>query len=176
MGKDEEKGLENKKAFMRKLIQIFNENLRDDRVTIPLMKTIELILNSDYLSDDELVDELKQIHALTVQENNKSKNIVKLMSSAGVFTGMLAYNDKELLQKAIRSLLFLLYHSYPKVRTLTSEKLYTALLTMEDSSLIIPNGEEDYDHVIEMLSETNWSEHLKTLTPTREKMYAFFGM
>lgn len=59
MGKDEEKGLENKKAFMRKLIQIFNENLRDDRVTIPLMKTIELILNSDYLSDDELVDELK---------------------------------------------------------------------------------------------------------------------
>jgi len=35
------------------------------------------------------VDELKEIHSLTVQECNKNKNIVKLMSSAGVFSGML---------------------------------------------------------------------------------------
>jgi hypothetical protein len=96
------------------------------------MKTIELLLTSDYLSEPELVEELKEIHGLCVQENNKSKNIVKLMSSAGVFSGMLAYQDKELLSKAVKSLLFLLYHSFPKVRKLTSEKLYTALLTMED--------------------------------------------
>lgn len=55
------------------------------------MKTIEMLLNSDYLSDQELVNELKEIHALTVQECNKNKNIVKLMSSAGVFSGMLVY-------------------------------------------------------------------------------------
>ena len=27
---------------------------------------------------------------------------------------------------------------------------------MEDYSLVIPKGEEDYDQAIEMLSETNW--------------------
>ena len=66
----------------------------------------------------------------------------------------------------MRSLLFLLYHSFPRVRKLTAEKLYTALLTMDDYSLIIPNGEVDYDQAIEMLSETNWDGvQLKELTP-----------
>lgn len=51
MGRDSEKGLENKKKFLGKLIQIFESNLKDERVTIPLMKTIEMLLTSDYLSD-----------------------------------------------------------------------------------------------------------------------------
>lgn len=140
------------------------------------MKTIEMLLASDYLSDQELIEELKQIHSLTVQECNKNKNIVKLMSSAGVFAGMLVYQDQELLQKAVRSLLFLLYHSFPKVRILTSEKLYTALLTMEDTSLIIPGGEEDHEQAMEQLSETNWSEQLKIIATGKEQMYAYFGM
>jgi len=70
----------------------------------------------------------------------------------------------------------LLYHSFPKVRILTSEKLYTALLTMEDYSLIIPNGEEDYDKAVEMLSETNWSEKLTVISSGKEQMYSLFGM
>ena len=37
---------------------------------------------------------------------------------------------------------------------------------MDDYSLIIPNGEVDYDQAIEMLSETNWDGvQLKELTP-----------
>lgn len=120
-------------------------NLKDERVTVPLMKTIEMLLSSDYLFEADLLDELYQIHAVTVKECNKSKNIVKLMSSAGVFSGMLIQTDPVLLQKSVRSLLFLLYHSFPRVRKLTAEKLYTALLTMDDAAVVIPKGEEDYD-------------------------------
>lgn len=47
---------------------------------------------------------------------------------------------------------------------------------MEDSSIVIPKGEEDYDAAIEMLSDTNWIDQLKTLSSTKEKMYGFFGM
>ena len=32
------------------------------------MKTIEMLLSSDYLSEEGLVEDLKEIHALTVQE------------------------------------------------------------------------------------------------------------
>ena len=98
------------------------------------------------------------------------------MSSAGVFAGMLIYQDKDLLQKAIKSLLFLLYHAFPKVRKLTSEKFYTALLTMEDYSLIVPGGEEDYEAAMALISETNWSDLLKEIGTGKEKMYSFFGM
>ena len=92
MGSDQKLGnISNKKNFLLKILAIFEQNLKDERVTIPLMKTVEMLLTSDYLSDSELIIELKQLHALTVQENNKSKNIVKLMSSAGLFSGLLAF-------------------------------------------------------------------------------------
>jgi hypothetical protein len=49
-----------KKSFLGKLIKIFDLNLKDERVTVPLMKTIEMLLASDYLTEqtDLLVDEL----------------------------------------------------------------------------------------------------------------------
>jgi hypothetical protein len=92
-----------------------------------------------------LVEELHSIHSVTVQECQKSKNIVKLMSSAGVFSGILVHSEPAILQKAVKSLLFLLYHAFPRVRKLTAEKFYTAFLTMEDSSLVVPGGEDAYD-------------------------------
>lgn len=66
MGKDQVNGLSSKKSFLEKLIQLFRDNLRDERVTIPLMKTLEMLLASDYLSDQELVNEMSELHALTV--------------------------------------------------------------------------------------------------------------
>ena len=145
-------------------------------MTIPLMKTIEMLLESDYLSENELSPDLKKVHALTVQECNKTKNIVKLMGSVGVFTNMLSYNDQELCVKALRSLLFLLYHTFPKVRDTTAQKLYTALLSLEEYELIVPGGEDDYDAAIDMISETDWSLPTKVLRETTQTtFYAYFG-
>ena len=76
----------------------------------------------------------------------------------------------------MRSLLGLLYHTFPKVRKMTAEKLYTALLTMEEYALVCEK-EEMYEGAVEMLSETEWTEQLKNgLGQTKEKMYGFFGM
>jgi hypothetical protein len=74
--------------------------------------------------------------------------------------------------------LFLLYHSFPKVRKITAEKLYTGLLALEDYSLIIPGGDEQaYEQAIEMLSETDWSQHLKEIAAvTKVAFYSFFGL
>lgn len=51
---DKEQGIQSKKGFLGKLITIQEQNLRDERVTVPLMKTIELLLTSDYLSEPSL--------------------------------------------------------------------------------------------------------------------------
>ena len=165
-----------KQIFVNKLIKIFEDNMKDERVTIPLMKTIEMLLESGYLSENELSEDLKKIHSLTVQECNKSKNIVKLMGSVGVFANMLAYQDQELCIKALRSLLFLLYHTFPKVRDTTAQKLYTSLLSLEEYEMIVPGGEDDYDEAVDMISETDWSLPTKVLREsTQAKFYAYFG-
>ena len=165
-----------KSIFINKLIVIYEGNLHDERVTIPLMKTIEMLLESGYLSENELVEDLKVLHALTVKECNKSKNIVKLMGSVGVFSNMLAYQDQDLVTKALRSLLFLLYHTFPKVRDTTAQKLYTSLLSLEEYELIVPGGEDEYDEAVDMISETDWSLPTKVLREsTQAKFYAYFG-
>ncbi len=47
---------------------------------------------------------------------------------------------------------------------------------MEDYSLIIPGGEEDYDAALSVISETNWSELLKVISGGKERLYGFFGL
>ena len=89
---------------------------------------------------------------------------------------MLSYQDKELCHKGLRSLLFLLYHGFPKVRATAAEKLYTSLIAMEECELIVPGGEDDLDEACNMLSETDWSLPTKVLKEsTQAKFYAYFG-
>ena len=87
---------ERKNGFLRKIITIFEDSQKDDRITIPLMKTIEIMIQSDYLSEPELGDALIEIHGQCVRECNKSKNIVKLMGSIGVFANLLTFENQVL--------------------------------------------------------------------------------
>jgi len=59
---------------------------------------------------------------------------------------------------------------------MAAEKLYTGLLTMEEYDNIIPGGEDAYDEVNELISETDWAGDVKILTKeTKVQMYAYFG-
>jgi len=80
-----------------------------------------------------------------------------------VYAGLLQIADVELQKKAVRSMLFLLFHSFPKVRKVTSEKLYTGLLSMEDWSGICPS-EESFETAQELISATDWNEKLSALS------------
>ena len=98
------------------------------------------------------------------------------MASVGVFANMLTYKNKELCTKALRSLLFLLYHTFPKVRDTTAQKLYTGLLALEEYDYIVPGGEDDADQAIDMIGETDWSLPTKVLREqTQANLYALFG-
>lgn len=174
---DKEAGIQAKLSLIKKLLAIFEANQKNDRVTVPLMKTLEMLMSADYLQEPEIQHSIHDVHKATVAECSKSKNIVKLLAGVGVFSSMLTSSDVEVQKKALKTLLFMLYHNFPKVRVLAAEKLYTGLLTLEDFEALIPGGEEAYDEANELLSETNWTEPLKKLTEeTKVKMYAFFGL
>ena len=55
------------------------------------MKTLETIINSNYISEPELEEEMVQIHRFTVKENQGSKNIIKTLSVIGVHSALLNY-------------------------------------------------------------------------------------
>lgn len=173
---DEAAGIEIKRNFLKKLLTIFESEQKNDRVTVPLMKTIEQLLVADYFSDEEIQLDLLEVHRMSVVECNKSKNIAKLVAGVGVFSGLMGSSNTELCKKSIKTLLFLLYHHYPNVRITAAQRLYTSLLTMEEYDEIIPGGEEAYDAVNELISETDWSFDAGVLTKrTKVQMYAYFG-
>lgn len=175
---DKAAGIAQKRSFLKKLIKIQTDNLKTERVTVPLMKTIEMLLTADYLSEVEIQQDIHEIHALAVAECNKSKNIVKLMAGIGVFAGLVNSVDAELCKKGIKTLLFLLYHNFPKVRSMAAEKLYTGILAMDEDQIekIIPGGEDASEAVQVLLSETDWSRDAKTLAAeTKVEMYGHFG-
>lgn len=173
---DKAAGIAQKKKFIAKFCIILETCRKQDRVTVPLMKTLEMLLTSDYLADDEVQEDILELHRLVVAECSKSKNIVKLMASVGVFAGMLGSSNQEVCRKALKTLLFLLYQAFPKVRKLAAEKLYTGLLTMEEYDHLVPGGEDAFDEVNELISETDWSVDVKVLkAETQVKMYAHFG-
>jgi len=51
---DLEATIAKKKEFIKKLCLLYEQNNKVDRVTVPLMKTIENILGTDYLTDEVL--------------------------------------------------------------------------------------------------------------------------
>jgi len=57
------------------------------------MKTVEILLESSYLSEKGLANDILIIHSLCVSECNKSKVIVKLMAAIGVYANMLTFPD-----------------------------------------------------------------------------------
>ena len=173
---DKDATIVKKKEFIKKLCLLYEQNHKVDRVTVPLMKTIENLLGTDYLTDDVLQSDLLEIHRLSVAECSKSKNIHKLLAGIGVFSGLMNSSEIELSKKSIKTLLFLLYHNYPKVRQLAAEKLYTGMMAMEDPNTLFPGGEEAYEEFDELITVTDWSLDVKKLTSeTKEKMYGFFG-
>ena len=52
--------------FVNLVIDVFQANLKDDRVTIPLMKTVDMLLSTDYLNDVKLAKDFCNLHALCV--------------------------------------------------------------------------------------------------------------
>lgn len=72
----------------------------------------------------------------------------------------------------------LLYHGYPKVRKVASEKLYTLLITLDDEdSIALAGGDEDLrDEALTILTDTNWTSKIAEFG--REKkgiLFKIFG-
>jgi len=170
-GKDNE--IEKKKQFLKVFNSIFEDNLKEERIIVPLMKTMESLLRTNYFSEPSLGEELVKMHGLSFKEVQKTRNIIKLISCAGIMGELMEFEPVKL--KALRSLLLMLFNAYPKVRKLVSESLYNYLLTLEDPTTMFKD-EDQYDEAIVILSETDWGSKLKELNAeVKPNIFAIFG-
>lgn len=127
--------------FANCLINIFESNRSNDRVVIPLLKTIEILLRNsifDFLRAFENSFPVELL--LNVKEEMKTSNdIGKLRACIDVLLLLLLFEDP-VRHSAVKELVILLGHKYPRIRTYSSEVLYLQFLA--DNYAIGPSGKE----------------------------------
>lgn len=120
------------------LVTLLTRHSQEDRVTLPLMKTIAILLESNLLSflfekrdADAKVDFGEKLYAALREELQKTTSVPKIAAGIAVLTGLLP-SESETERKALKALVLFLCHRFPKVRKMAAEKLYMRLLVHEE--------------------------------------------
>ncbi|KAJ8251398.1 hypothetical protein GJAV_G00220910 [Gymnothorax javanicus] len=154
------------------LLQIFRDHLRNDRVSVPLLRMVDQMLARGcfdiFNSDDHPF--CVELLALCKEEIKKSKDIQKLRSSITVFCGMIQFQG-EVRKKVLFQLLLLLCHPFPVIRKTTAGQVYEMLLTYDN--VIDPTVLDD---VMTLLSDTNWEANLSVVRNHRNQLCDWLGV
>ncbi|KAG7460255.1 hypothetical protein MATL_G00219380 [Megalops atlanticus] len=159
--------------FGATLLCIFRDHLRNDRVSIPLLKMVDQMLANgcfDIFTRQDDHPFCVDLLALCKEEIKKSKDIQKLRSSITVFCGLIQFQG-EVRKKVLFQLLLLLCHPFPVIRKTTASQVYEMLLTYDD--VIDPSV---MDEVMTQLSDTNWEADLSVVRTYRNQLCDWLGV
>ncbi|XP_059235927.1 tubulin-specific chaperone D isoform X2 [Mustela nigripes] len=171
------KGIQNDpqalEGFGGTLLQVFEDNLLNDRVSVPLLKTLDQMLANGCF---ELFTKQQdhpfgvKLLALCKEEVRKSKDVQKLRSSVAVFCGMVQFPGG-VRKKALLQLCLLLCHPFPVIRKTTASQVYEMLLTYSD---IV--AEDVLDEVMTVLGTTAWDAELPLVRGQRNRLCDLLGV
>ncbi|KAF0887111.1 TBCD protein, partial [Crocuta crocuta] len=151
------KGIQNDpqalEGFGGTLLQVFEDNLLNDRVSVPLLRTLDQMLANgcfDLFTAEQNHPFSVKLLALCKEEIKKSKDVQKLRSSVAVFCGMVQFPG-DVRRKVLLQLCLLLCHPFPVIRKTTASQVYEMLLTYGDIM-----REDVLDEVMSVLGTTAW--------------------
>ncbi|CAJ0933370.1 unnamed protein product [Ranitomeya imitator] len=153
--------------FSKTLLQVFRDNQRNDRVSIPLLKMLDQMLANgcfEPFTQEENDPFASELLELCKEEIKRSKDIQKLRSSTAVFCGLIQFPG-EIRRKVLFQLLLLVCHPFPVVRKSTASDVYEMLITYDD---VI--DAEVLDEVMTVLSDTSWDADLTHVREQRNSL------
>lgn len=168
------------------ILKLFRDNERNDRVIVPLLKTLQLLFQNaifDDLSGDAPFFE--KLYLCLKTESSRCSDTRKLRGCVDVY--MFLINSAEPLRRnSLRALIMMLGHQYPQVRKYVAEQLY--LLFIGDPFVVGPRllddvsqnetstrgiksglvlSQELAEKVIALLTETVWDRQLVSAREVR---------
>ncbi|NXJ05114.1 TBCD protein, partial [Odontophorus gujanensis] len=154
-------------GFCETLLKVFEDNLRNDRVSVPLLTMLDQMLANGcfeiFTMQGNHPFPVKLLH-LCKEEIKGSKDIRKLRCSIGVFCGLIQFQG-DMREKVLFQLLLLLCHPFPVIRRTTASQVYEMLITY--SEIVDP---AIIDEVMAILSDSNWEGELTELRKKRNHL------
>ena len=185
------------------ILDLLEEYKGDSRVTVPVIKTIDfLCVNMCFAGLSRAYQSEWSGRCMTLLrgELRGSTDITKLLGAVDVAISILSLPAA---YDAVKFVLTSLCHSFPKVRKITAEKLYAALLGIDLQDLldVVLVGEEkrliadptlsqseplpfpldsDLDarmkEISNLLTRTSWDSKIAVCRPYRNKLYPLLGL
>lgn len=169
----------------RTLVAMFEEHKRDDRVIIPLLRTVNVLAEKGVIAVEDEVEEggwVTRFWCDTLDsvrgEMSGTKDVKKLNAMLQVIIHALSDNRGmagECRRKSLNLLSVLLGHRFPRVRKATAEQLYLRVLECGEG---LATSTEDYDTAVEVLTSTIWDaeEDLKSIRAKRDQVCVCLGV
>uniref|UniRef100_A0A8C6FY43 Tubulin-specific chaperone D n=1 Tax=Moschus moschiferus TaxID=68415 RepID=A0A8C6FY43_MOSMO len=154
------------------LLQVFEDNLLNDRVSVPLLKTLDQMLANgcfDIFTTQENHPFCVKLLVLCKEEIKKSKDVQKLRSSIAVFCGLVQFPG-DVRRKVLLQLFLLLCHPFPVIRKNTASQVYEMALTYD----VVPATV--LDEVMAVLSSTAWDAELPVVRAQRNRLCDLLGV
>ncbi|NXU08025.1 TBCD protein, partial [Pardalotus punctatus] len=151
-------------SFCETLLKVFEDHLRNDRVSVPLLTMLDQMLANgcfDMFTEQENHPFPVKLFTLCKEEIKRSKDIRKLRSSIGVFCGLIQFQG-DMREKVFFQLFLLLCHPFPIIRKTTASQVYEMLLTYGD--VLEPATMEQ---AMAILSNTDWEAELPVVRERR---------
>ncbi|XP_019517416.1 PREDICTED: tubulin-specific chaperone D isoform X1 [Hipposideros armiger] len=170
-------GLQNDRGaledFAGTLLRVFEDNLLNDRVSVPLLRTLDQMLANgcfDAFTTDADHPFCEKLLALCKEEIKRSKDVQKLRSSVAVFCGLVQFPGS-VRKKVLLQLLLLLCHPFPLIRKTTASQVYETVLTYSDVV-----GADALDEVMAVLGGTAWDAELPLIRGQRNRLCDLLGV
>ncbi|KAM6175778.1 tubulin-specific chaperone D isoform 2-T2 [Erethizon dorsatum] len=160
-------------SFSGTLLQVFEDNLLNDRVSVSLLKMLDQMLANgcfDIFTREENHPFCVKLLALCKEEIKKSKDIQKLRSSIAVLCGMVQFCG-DVRRKVLLQLMLLLCHPFPVIRKATASQVYEMVLTY--SGVL---SADVLDEVLTVLSDTAWDAELPVVRGQRNRLCDLLGV
>ena len=163
--------IETKKIFrdiIDNTLTLCKTHLKSDRLSSSLVKTVDLIIQNDYLNDDILNDKNYPLEFLNLfLENVKvTKDMSKLISYIDLFCDMLQFENDRIRERSMIQLSIMLCHQYAIIRKNTASKLFETLINYPD----LFETPEENDECVVLLTETIWDKPVIELRPVRNRI------
>jgi len=132
------------------LLTIISENFTTDRVLVPALEVVGLLLEMELLPLTPATG--KKLYVLTAKAHFKSSNVNKLTAAVGVYRALACTMEGreemiELKRDVVKKLCMILGHPFPPVRVCAAEALWVCL---------VAGDSEDQVEVMKTVEGTDW--------------------
>ena len=166
--------------FCFNFISVFRKYVKNDRVSVPLLKTLQQLLVKDSFcllfetgdDDAEAIEFQDSLLSLVKEEITKCKDAQKILIAVSVLCGLVQFKRPPFRKAILYQLMILLCQRFPVVRRTTAEQLYEVVITYDD----LVEGDENMDTIVCSLMEVEWDQPVEQLRPTRNQLCACFGV